>query len=140
MPGQPRKAAARKAVPRKAPPVKTDRIDIADVLGITGGDSVPVTFGGVDADIRTSYTGEEALLFAKLLGDNNFSAMFELIAGAPGKALWGKISPLHPAMASKVINAVIAHSGLHEGELVAPLPPSGMTGAPTSPDSATTTS
>jgi len=132
MPGQPRKKIVK----------EVDRIDLTDLLGITGGDSVPVTFNGVDADIRTSYSGEEAVLFGHYAAGNLFGAMFDLVVdGGNGSALWDKISELNPAHASKVINAIVSHTGLFEGELVAPLPASvsGMAGASVSQDSDTTT-
>lgn len=113
MTGQPRK----KVVPA--------RLDLAAHLKVNGGAPTPVTLLGVDAEIRRVYTGEEALAFGTLAAERLYAEIFDLILGPDnGPKLWELITKMAIHNATDIINTIVSESGLFEGKLVAPLPPS----------------
>lgn len=117
MTGQPRKTVAKVK--------ESERIDLAAVLGLDGGDPLPVTLGGVDAEIRRRYSGDEAVLFGTYAAENKFPEIFALVfEGDRGPKVWDQVSKMSTAHASEIINTIINHTGLFEGKLVAPLPTS----------------
>lgn len=145
MPGTPRKNSRTNsaAAPASDPaPPAAERIDILEILRTEDLEPVPITFRGVDTEIRRSYTGEEAVEFLALVGDRKFPEVLDLIAPGSGIALWEKIGPLAPEHAAKILNRFFELSTLHEGELLAPLPASftKVAGARPTPDSGATTS
>ncbi len=117
-------------------------MNILEELAVDGGDPVPITLLGVDADVRRRFTGDEAAMVHQLALTNEFEQMLSLITD-DGPGLWAKISPLSPEHAAKAMNRIVNLSGLHEGELLAPAPwlasPTRTAGAPPSPASGTTT-
>lgn len=145
MPGTPRKTtSSRKAPPKAAEPVvepQVDRFDLLSVLETDEQEPEPITFMGVDADIRRTFSGEEAVKFLSLIDAKDFEGVLTLIAGDTGPALWKKVGQLPSAPAAKVMNKLINMSTLHEGELIAPLPAffAGMAGARPSQDSSSST-
>ncbi|EOM78097.1 hypothetical protein DW322_11295 [Rhodococcus rhodnii] len=141
MPTNPKKTAPRAARPKTVEPAE-DRFDLLAELATDEQEPELVTLLGVDADIRRSYTGEEAVTFLALVERKDFPAALDLIAGAAGPALWEKIGAMASAHAAKVLNRLFVMSTLTEGELLAPLPTSfaGMAGARPSPGSGATTS
>ncbi|MBY4237773.1 hypothetical protein HQO43_12615 [Rhodococcus fascians] len=138
MPGTPRKASPKvqpvKVVPSgegDTTPVETvERFNIADILAVGTEKPYPITLFGVDAEVRRTFTGEEAVKFFALAGEKDYGTMLDLITDS-GSALWEKIGGLNPTHASTVLNKIIELSGLFEGKLLAPLPAysQGMAGA-----------
>ncbi|MCU1640915.1 MAG: hypothetical protein JWN03_1190 [Nocardia sp.] len=141
------KNTAKKAAPRRRPARPTtsvapavpasDRVDILDDLGTSAEPPVPITLLGVEADVRRSFSGAEAVKFYQLISTTELEAMLSLIT-SDGPGLWAKISEFTPAHATTALNRIINLSGLHSGELLAPLPLSGYmvptAGAQPSPD------
>ncbi|MGW4119890.1 hypothetical protein [Nocardia sp. NPDC004711] len=123
------------AVPAAA---AVDRVDVLAELATGDQPPVPITLLGVDADVRRSFTGGEAVQFYQLVAEMEFEAMLSLIT-SDGPALWAKIAGLTPAHATTALNRIINLSELHSGELLAPLPLSGYidptAGAQPSPES-----
>lgn len=148
MPGTQRKTTIpRKAQPKPKPAepaVEVDRFDLMEELAVGDGDEKPepITFRGVDADIRQSYEGEDVCAFWLAIDQKDFPAALTVVAGDAGQALWEKIGPLKPDLAARILNKIFDLSKLHEGELIASLPTSfvRMAGAQRTPDSGTTTS
>ncbi|MEU1432128.1 hypothetical protein ABZ412_34180 [Nocardia sp. NPDC005746] len=131
-----RPARSRTSAAPAAPGV--DRVDVLAELGTGDQPPVPITLLGVDADVRRTFTGAEAVTFYRLIGENEFEAMLSLIT-SDGPGLWAEIAALTPAHAATALNRIINISGLHSGELLAPLPLSGYiaptAGAQPSPES-----
>lgn len=120
----PRKAQPKKVVEPAVDAVEPNRFDLLSILDTAENEPEPITFRGVDADIRRSYTGEEVIKFQHLIDEKDFSGVLTLMAGDAGEALWGEIGKLNTLHASKVLNKIINMSTLHEGEIIAPLPAS----------------
>ena|SRR5215467_4535992 len=145
MAGTPRKTTARKTAQKKAAPRRRaeparsgpaiERIDLVDELGTQPAEPAAITLLGVDAAVRRGYTGAEVLQFYKMLEEADFEGMLSLVTDN-GAALYGAIGGLPTKHASSVLNRIVALTGLHEGEMFAPLP--GFVppaGARTSPES-----
>ena len=142
MPAAPKKTAPRRAQPKPVEPAE-DRFDLLSVLDTDDQEPVPITFRGVDAEIRRSYTGEDVIKFEYFIDKKDFPGVLTLIAGDAGVKLWQEIGKhLNTNHAAKVLNTIFNMSTLAEGETVAPLPASftGMVGALPSQDSDVTTS
>lgn len=97
-------------------------MNILDELAVDGGEPVPITLLGVDADIRRQFTGDEAATFFQHTSENKLEEMLSVVAGEDGPALWEKIQALSPEHAAKALNRITNLSGLHEGKLFAPVP------------------
>jgi hypothetical protein len=139
-------AAAKKTAPRTARPKvvepAVDRFDLLSVLETEDQEPEPITFRGIDAEIRRSYTGEDVIKFEHFIDKKDFPGVLTLIAGDAGVKLWQEIGKLNTHHASKVLNRIFMISTLAEGEIIAPLPASfmGMAGAQPSLDSGDTSS
>lgn len=137
------KAPARRAArPARPAAPAVDRVDILDEFGTADEPPVPITLLGVDAEVRRSYTGAEAVAMYRLAADTQFEDLLTLLT-SDGPGLWAKIGTLIPEHAAKALNRIIKISGLHEGELLAPLPwsalPNPAAGALPTPESDATT-
>ncbi|PEH74640.1 hypothetical protein CRM89_00380 [Nocardia sp. FDAARGOS_372] len=138
----------RATTPRTARPARATKpapaAEAIDILADFGTDEkppVPIRLGGVEADVRRGFSGDEVVQFHKLLSRGEFEQMLTLIT-TDGPGLWQFIADLNPDLASKAMNRIINLSELAEGNLLAPLPGYGMTnpaGAQPSPESSTTT-
>ncbi|WP_182357780.1 hypothetical protein [Tomitella gaofuii] len=137
----PKVAAKKAAAPKVQPAPKVARLDLTDALALGGKPPVPVTFQGVDAEVRREYTGAEVVDFYEALQDSRIGDVIKMIVGADtADALWEKVAALPPGPATVVVNRLVNLSELAEGEVVAPLPALlGMDGAQPSQDSAGTT-
>lgn len=124
MSGTPSKTTARRKAPAVVPEPAVERFDILDELAFDGGAPVPITLRGVDADVRCSYTGEEAARFHALMAKNKIVDALDLITDGAGQALWDAVVDLPPQIVARLLNRVIQQSGLSEGELRPLSPPS----------------
>ncbi|MHC3368761.1 hypothetical protein AAI421_18210 [Rhodococcus aetherivorans] len=137
----------KKTTPREAPTDTTpsepavERFNVLDVLATEPAPPVPIRILDVEASVRCEFTGEEAVKFYALVAARDFEGVLELITDA-GKAIYQQIGQLNPGSFAKVLNRIIELSTLHEGELLAPLPPFAprMAGAQGSQGSAAGTS
>lgn len=136
-----KKAAATKAQAGPVPTVGSARLDLTDALALDGKPPVPITFQGIEADIRRAFTGEEVVEFFNDLQANRIAdAIMKIVGPDAMEALWEKISALPPEPATVILNRLINLSELTEGEAVAPLPASpGMDGAQRSQGSSAST-
>lgn len=121
----PRKAAARRTPaaarrPKLAAVPAPEPIDILADFGTDEKPPVPIRLGKIEADVRRGFSGEEVVDFHKLLLNNEFEQLFEMITDR-GAEIWDYISKLDPRHASKAINRIVEVSEIHEGEATAPL-------------------
>lgn len=125
MPGTPRKSTPRTAPAQKSEPA-VERFNILDVLANDGGEPQPITLFGVDADVRRSYTGEEAAKFHAYIATNELIKALDLITDGSGQAIWDAVmgAKLDATRTATILNKVISLSELSEGELVPLSPPS----------------
>lgn len=137
MPGTPRKQSPKvqpaKVVPPAAAessPEVVERFNVLDILAVGSEEPYPITLFGVDAEVRRTFTGEDAVKFFALAGEKDYETLLTLITNK-GSELWEKIGGLNATQAAAVLNKVIELSGLFEGKLLAPLPAysQGMAGA-----------
>ncbi|MCK8671007.1 hypothetical protein M1M07_07730 [Rhodococcus sp. HM1] len=112
------------AAPAAPEPDDVDRFDILEALAITGGEPQPITLLGVEADVRRTFTGEEAAVFHGHLAANRLREAIDVITDGSGQAIWDAVAHLPADIVAKLINKVIALSGLSEGELRPLSPPS----------------
>lgn len=101
-----------------------DRFDILEELAVEGGEPQPIVLFGVEADVRRTFTGEEAATFHGHLAKNRIREAIDVITDGAGQALWDAVVHLPPDVVARLLNKVIALSGLSEGELQPLSPPS----------------
>lgn len=138
-----RKPAAKKAAPRRAPrPTPVAAPDAVDLLAdLATGELPPVdiVLRGHRAQVRRTYTGDEAVRLFELVREDKLEEMLDLLT-TDGPGLWGIVYQLQPEHAVVALNRIINLSGLYEGELLAPLQEyTAKAGAPSTDESATTT-
>ncbi|NCL75689.1 hypothetical protein [Rhodococcus sp. YH1] len=123
MSGTPKKNAHREA-PVSAPEPAVERFDILTELAIDGGAPQPITLRGVDAEVRCTYTGDEAARFHALVAKNELRDALDLITDGKGQQIWDAVADLPSTIVARLLNKVISLSGLSEGELRPLSPPS----------------
>ncbi|WP_418346167.1 hypothetical protein [Rhodococcus pyridinivorans] len=107
------------------PPVEpvVERFDIVEELAVDGGEPQPIVLFGVEADVRRKFTGAEAAVFHGHLAQNRVREALDVITDGAGQALWDATKHLTPEPVARLLNKVIALSGLNEGELRPLSPP-----------------
>lgn len=120
------KAAAAAPATEPTPPVEpaVERFDILEELAVEGGEPQPIVLFGVEADVRRTFTGEEAATFHGHLAKDRIREAIDVITDGAGQALWDAVVHLQPHVVARLLNKVIALSGLSEGELRPLSPPS----------------
>ncbi|MCQ4148673.1 hypothetical protein [Rhodococcus qingshengii] len=150
MPGAPRKSAPRKSAPRKAQPkvaepavvaeevideVDDDSFDLLTVLETDDLPPLPVVLRGVKAQIRRSYSGDEAVKFTEYMRHKQVDEALTLMAGEEqGKAISVALTAFSIEQGLKLFNQIAKMSTLTVGEALAFFPASyrGMDGTPLS--------
>lgn len=124
MPGtSTRKPSSRaKAAPQPVEPA-VERFDLLEELAVNGGESQPIVLFGVEADVRRTFTGEEAATFHAHVARNEVREALDVITDGAGEALWEATAHLPSEVVARLLNKVIALSGLSEGELRPLSPP-----------------
>jgi len=124
-------AAATPAAPAAPTPEPTattepavERFDILEELAVNGGEPQPIALFGVEADVRRTFTGQEAATFHGHLAKDRIREAIDVITDGAGQALWDAVAHLSPDVVARLLNKVIALSGLSEGELRPLSPPS----------------
>ncbi|WP_064257113.1 hypothetical protein [Rhodococcus sp. HS-D2] len=119
------KAAAAAPPSEPNPPAEpaVERFDILAELAVDGGEPQPIVLFGVEADVRRTFTGEEAATFHGHLAKNHVREAIDVITDGAGEALWEATKHLPPEVVARLLNKVIALSGLSEGELRPLSPP-----------------